>query len=260
MNRMLTPLAALATLSTTALAQLDAGDIVLDVQNAKIVTGSGFDAGGTFQPRRVFVAEFGAVFPDTTDEPGFDCEPFTFPAFTTNTFRIRDSLRRWNNSDFGALSPSQLDIAFSTLSVQTPQTPGTVDGFALSVASNGTWHRHFDYTLLSPATNGVYLLQLSMASSDPSIQESDPFWIVFGQNVDTSILTAAYTWARDTLPGTPPCTDIDFNNDGLFPDTQDIADLIAVFGGARTAPPQPVTRSTSTATRSSRIPKTSATS
>jgi hypothetical protein len=38
-----------------------------------------------------------------------------------------------------------------------------------------------------------------------------------------------------TITGTvrilAPC-DIDFNNDELFPDTQDIADLIAVFGGA----------------------------
>ncbi|HEX2838472.1 MAG TPA: choice-of-anchor tandem repeat NxxGxxAF-containing protein [Phycisphaerales bacterium] len=31
------------------------------------------------------------------------------------------------------------------------------------------------------------------------------------------------------IPGT--CGDVDFNNDGLFPDTQDIADLLAVFGG-----------------------------
>ncbi len=31
--------------------------------------------------------------------------------------------------------------------------------------------------------------------------------------------------------GGPVCDSIDFNNDGLFPDTQDIADFIAVFGG-----------------------------
>ncbi len=37
-----------------------------------------------------------------------------------------------------------------------------------------------------------------------------------------------------TINFTPPpaCNDIDFNNDSLFPDTQDIADFIEVFGGA----------------------------
>ncbi|HYF16077.1 MAG TPA: hypothetical protein VD971_13490 [Phycisphaerales bacterium] len=31
---------------------------------------------------------------------------------------------------------------------------------------------------------------------------------------------------------TTPCTDIDFNNDGLYPDNLDLQDFIAVFGGA----------------------------
>jgi hypothetical protein len=29
----------------------------------------------------------------------------------------------------------------------------------------------------------------------------------------------------------PGCGDLDFNNDGLFPDTQDIASLMSVFSG-----------------------------
>jgi subtilisin family serine protease len=35
------------------------------------------------------------------------------------------------------------------------------------------------------------------------------------------------------------CDDIDFNNDGLFPDTQDIDDFISVFGGGTCASPNP---------------------
>jgi hypothetical protein len=38
---------------------------------------------------------------------------------------------------------------------------------------------------------------------------------------------------------TGTCADIDFNNDGLFPDTQDITDFVNVFGGGTA-----VTRST----------------
>ena len=33
------------------------------------------------------------------------------------------------------------------------------------------------------------------------------------------------------LPGGPTCDSIDFNGDELFPDTQDIADFLLVFGG-----------------------------
>ncbi len=35
------------------------------------------------------------------------------------------------------------------------------------------------------------------------------------------------------------CDSIDWNNDGLFPDTQDITDFISVFGGGFCAPPNP---------------------
>ncbi|HEX2838619.1 MAG TPA: DNRLRE domain-containing protein [Phycisphaerales bacterium] len=66
-------------------------------------------------------------------------------------------------------------------------------------------------------------------------------WILRG--VETSSQTARKFATREetnvafrpklTIDYTPPatCGDIDFNNDELFPDTQDIADFIEVFGG-----------------------------
>ncbi len=40
-------------------------------------------------------------------------------------------------------------------------------------------------------------------------------------------------------PSGPTCDGIDFNNDGLFPDTQDIADFLTVFAGGVCAGQQP---------------------
>lgn len=212
-------------------AQVDLGDVILGVQHGQIVTGSGV-VGGVFQPTRVYAAEFGAVVPDSTDEPGFDCEPSTFPASSSNGFRILDVLRRWDGQGFDMQAVPALEIGYVGQSVQTPSQPGVVEGLVLPVGSNGQWHRHFDYTLLSPATPGVYLLTLSVFNTSPFFQESEPFWIVFGQEVDAGVLSAAVTWAQEHLPGPPACSDIDFNNDGLVPDTQDISDFIEVFGGA----------------------------
>ncbi|HYF14069.1 MAG TPA: PKD domain-containing protein [Phycisphaerales bacterium] len=42
-----------------------------------------------------------------------------------------------------------------------------------------------------------------------------------GQDTDTVVVTV----------GGAPCTDVDFNNDGLFPDNQDLEDYFTVFGG-----------------------------
>jgi hypothetical protein len=47
------------------------------------------------------------------------------------------------------------------------------------------------------------------------------------QDADRLVLNAQFM-----CDATPTCDSIDFNGDGLFPDTQDIADFIAVFGGA----------------------------
>jgi hypothetical protein len=213
-----------------AVAQVDMGDVILEVQNGRIVTGAGYDA-GVFQPARVFALVFGDIFPDSTNEPGFDSSPFTSPTPSSNGFRILDVLRRWNGQNFSEQAVPRLEVAALGLTAQTPASPGAVEGFALPVGSNGQWHRHLDFTLLSPATTGVYLLELSLLSTSPAVQESEPFWIVFGQNVDIGVFTGTFQWARNNLPGTPPCTDFDFNNDGLFPDTQDIGDLAAVFAG-----------------------------
>ena len=56
----------------------------------------------------------------------------------------------------------------STVHCDSPQMP---------VGANGEWHRHLEYTLLDPASDGVYLLALTLHSSNPTIAPSDVFYI-----------------------------------------------------------------------------------
>ncbi|MCE7974013.1 MAG: hypothetical protein DYG92_06755 [Leptolyngbya sp. PLA1] len=210
-----------AALSPFATAQPHHGDIRLTVDDA-------IRTNDTDGPQRIFASELGAVVPDYTDEPGFVSAPGTFPINSRVGFRILDSLRLWDGASFETISSAPMELAFSTLSRTTPQTPHIVDGFSLPVGSNGEWHRHLEFSLLPPAGSGVYLLTLSLWSSDPAIGPSDPFWVVFGNGADAPTLDAAIGWVRQYL--LPPVCDPDLNQDGNT-DQDDVRYLVDVIGG-----------------------------
>jgi hypothetical protein len=134
---------AIVALCGSAMAQPHTSDIELALDGGRI-TPAAFGAG----PGRVFVAEMGRSFANFTSDPGFDCQPGTFPFPSRNGFRVMDALREWNGSDFTEISSEALEISFSTLLAVTPPAAQTVEGFTLAVGSNGTWHRHLEYTLV----------------------------------------------------------------------------------------------------------------
>ncbi|MBX3409156.1 MAG: hypothetical protein KF859_04650 [Phycisphaeraceae bacterium] len=212
------------TFSSLCAAQAHPGDILLTLSDNKIVTGIIDSQGSPLPGERVFLARFGFVAPNFTPDPGFDCLPGTFPVGTRNGFRLLKALRVWNGSDFSQVAQPRIEVAFATLSALTPEIDSPVDGFLLNVGSNGQWHRHYDYTLLDPAGDGVYLLEMSIFSNAPSIQESDPFWIVFNQNAPNETVGQAAQWVRDNLLAGEPCV-ADFNQDGGV----DGADVEAFF-------------------------------
>lgn len=220
-----------------ALAQVHAGDILLSIDNSAIHTGLLAEDGVTVTPGiRVFVSTLGVDFPNYASEPGFDCEPGTFGVGTSNTFRIMDSLRYWDGSDFSIPSSSRLEIAYAGLfSRTTPDSPSIVEGFPLAVGSNGQWHRHLEFTLDDPASDGVYLLSLRIASSDPTLTETDTFYILFSQNAPADELQTASDWVTSNLLG-PGCQ-TDYNNDGTA-DVADILDLASdIASGTASFPP-----------------------
>jgi hypothetical protein len=226
---------ALAAVASPCFAQVHAGDVVLDTSTGVIRTG---ELAPNFVEKRVFVTLLGAIAPNFASDPGFDCVPVSFVPGSRNTFRILDALRVWNETDFSELPPEQLEIARGPASVLTPLTASTVEGFALQVGANGQWHRHYEFTLLPPAgqaqpADGVYLLALSLRNDHPSgPQESMPFYILFGQNSTQAQLVAADQYVRTVLLASgPTCDSIDFNNDSLFPDDQDLIDFLSVLAG-----------------------------
>ncbi len=211
-------------IAAPALGQPHQGDIELRITDGRIAT---YALG---QPERVFASVMGSVEPAYTRDPGFDCEPGTFPTGSRVGFRLRDALRAWNGQDFAEVAPMPLEVAFSTLRVETPPTPGVVEGFTLAVGSNGTWHRHLEFTLLAPATPGTYLLTLELHSTPATIGDSEPFWVVFAHEAPMADLEAGVQWVRDTLVTPPGGCDPDFNGDGNV-DQDDVACLAQAVAG-----------------------------
>lgn len=169
--------------STSVLAN-HAGDIGLENISGKIVTGHHETAG--FTAHRVFESEFGNEgYPNITEAPGFDSETGTWPTPSSIGFKILDALRFWDGNDFDTIPAERVTISYSVgstyHSVTTPTTASVVPGLERGVGVGGDWHKHFNFELGSPYTDGVYLLQMELYSTDPSVAKSDPFYIVFGQ-------------------------------------------------------------------------------
>ncbi|MFO0857331.1 MAG: hypothetical protein U0640_08260 [Phycisphaerales bacterium] len=221
---------ATATMASSALAQ-HAGDIGIGTREDHIVTGV-FTNGQLEPGTRVFGAEFGTLFPNFVNDPGFDSLPGTFSVPSSISFRIQKALRLWQDGQFGSvIPPEQISIGFGPATpVQTPLTDVVTPGFALTVGSNGQWHRHLEYTLNAPASDGIYLLEMTLVGNNAVMQESLPFWLVFNQNKTEAEHDEAIEWVIANLATEgPTCDSIDFNNDTSFFDPQDIDAFLSVY-------------------------------
>lgn len=224
MNRILIAGAALWAAVSPASAQ-HAGDILLLKRSDALVTGKIEQDGSLVEGTRVFLTGFD-VFPNFTDEPGINSPVGEFVSGTTIGFTIRKALRKWDGSDFGTVPAERISMKLGPLGpITTPATDIAVTGFSNLVASNGEFHRHYGYTLNSPASDGVYLLELELWCGNAPLANSLPFWIVFGQNADAADIENAGTWVQANLAA--PCR-ADFNADG-FLDFTDFDDFVGAF-------------------------------
>lgn len=200
-------------IASPAAAQLHNTDVALSIVDGQITTGA-----------RVYTTELGDKgLENEIDDPGFDNLAGTFPTGSSLRLDILDALRKWDGEDFDLIPSETMSLRLLSLGpVFTPAASQVVQGFDVPVSSDGAWHRHYDYVLHGAASDGVYLMQLSLDSNDGGIAASDPFFIVFGQNVFGAPLDTAAEWVEenydmlignDGLPG-------DFNADG----TVDAAD------------------------------------
>lgn len=214
-----------AGLASAARAQ-HAGDILLE-QNYehRICTGIvDLETGQPLHNVRVFAATFGES-PNFTNDPGMDTEVGAFPYPASIGFNIRKALRKWNGTDFDTIPPEQIRIKLANLGpVLTPSSDMVVPGFSMAVGSDGEFHHHPGFTLTSPASDGVYLLELELWSTSAEILPSRPHWIVFNQNAATEAQQSAIEWVETNLVG---CTS-DFDASG-FTDTEDYDAFVRAY-------------------------------
>ncbi|CAN5691494.1 hypothetical protein BH11PLA1_BH11PLA1_02850 [soil metagenome] len=192
-------------LSAAGVQAQEVGDIGLVVRNGRITTGS-YDAFANFTPGRVFGATFGEVLPNFADEPGFDTILGAFNPASSIGFIVHGPVRTYNavTTTFNAgPAPTVFQIGFGggvVTPVLTPTTQTDVTGFSLQVAADGTFHEHPEYTLPAGTLDGIYLLELSLFSSSPSVGASEHFFMVFNQNRPVLEQVAALAAAATLVP------------------------------------------------------------
>ncbi len=192
---------------TAAAAAQGHTDIDFTVIDDHITTGHYDVNTARFISERVFGAQFGRLFDNFTNDVGFHSSG-DITTTSAITFNILSAVREWDGDAFSRIADERIRIGDNGYGFFFPRLTPTSDvvtrGFGIGVFSH-EWHQHFDYTLLQPADDGIYLLELTLFGDSPTTQESLPFWIVFNKNSDESEHDAAIEWVRDNLvpaPGT----------------------------------------------------------
>ncbi|QYK48452.1 MAG: hypothetical protein KF838_01030 [Phycisphaeraceae bacterium] len=226
--------ALLTSLAPLAHAQLHDGDIILTIDSNTITTNDA--STGSIIPSRVFATTFGSF--DFTDSPGFDTPGGTFPPSSQIGFNVLRALQRWNGSAFpmdaSGIPAERLRIRKTGFGdVFTPTIDTFTPGFGIPVSSGGEFHQHVGFTLQSPNGAGIYLLELELWSSVPSILTSEPFWILFNNDLPLTDLESATQWVLDNLL-TQPCA-ADVNGDTTS-DILDFLDFLDSFGSCENLP------------------------
>lgn len=224
-------LAAAVTAMPALARQVHSGDVILAVQSGRIVTGSGLVSQGAYAEHRLIGVTLGAQgVPAFASNPGYDCEPGTFPGGSAIGFNIRDRLWRWSGSVFTPTDGEVMQIS-SGPSSRVSGT-GFVAGFTLSVSANGQWHKHLGTLLLQGSApsieDGAYLLEMELFHSG-AVATSKPYYLLFNQNASTSIMNASELFVRARI--LPPIQAGDTNGDGRV-DFLDLNGVLSEFGVA----------------------------
>lgn len=195
-----------ALLGVTAMAVAHQ-DIWLTTSGNKLMTGEEPLGGDPFTPAYVFGMDLGEDPNDPyySEDPGFDTAVGAFSAGSSIGFEFMRAVAKWNGSTFVNVAntfTASKAVGGTTLSATSGS--GWAPGFSLDVASDGTWHEHFGWTLngigsANPET-GVYRLAIRMVTSNTSLTASDEFWVIVN-NGDTELNhDAAIDYAIQTVP------------------------------------------------------------
>lgn len=211
--------------------QVHTGDVVLAVQSGRMVTGGGIVSQGTFVEQRLVGVTLGAQgVPAFSSNPGYDCEPGTFPGGSAIGFNIRDRLWHWSGATFAPTSGEVMQISSGPSS--RVSGAGFVAGFTLSVSSGGQWHKHLGMLLLQGSapslSDGAYLLEMELFHT-AGVATSRPYYLLFNQNASSGVMSAGEAFVRARI--LPPVQPGDTNGDGRV-DFVDLNGVLSEFGVA----------------------------
>ena len=223
--------AALGIVAAAPSASAQHSDVDVRVEGGRLVTGAHNDTTGEeIEYQRVFGYDFGEdpLDPFFAGDPGFGAEVGSgLPAGSLLSFMIPSAsssgvpsnLSYWGGTGpvtFGA-APGGETLAFNLGSQNALAGGGTgeVAGFNIAtVADGGTLHRHLnallngadgnnDPTDGSPPADGIYLVPITLRSSDPSIAASDPIYVVFNNGLTEDQHDAAIEYVTATIVPEP---------------------------------------------------------
>ncbi len=211
------PIFVLLVTTTATFAQH--ADIRPYVENGRILTAGFVDATSTeFPDMRVFGYDFGEDPSDPffTQDPGFNAaagsglpsgSQLLFNIVGAGSLGLPANLSYWDGT--GDVSFSQtlagetLELSFGIQSRIADDSTSFVAGFNLqTVTANGSIHRHLNAFLNGGGgdpTEGIYLLPLELASSDPTIAKSLPFFVVYNNGLSEALHDVAMDWVQDNL-------------------------------------------------------------
>jgi hypothetical protein len=186
-------------LCSNALADIPGGDVHLTMQGGQLVTGRISEDGLTITPNvRVFFTDLGLDVPNTADDPGLRADVGAFAPGTSISLSINRALRVWNGTDFSTIAPITMTTTFGPVSVTSPLTDVFTPGFSIPVDPDGSFHHHPDRALNDPASDGIYLLDLTIGAS--GLTSAPRIWTLYNQNMDDATAQAAYDYALANVP------------------------------------------------------------
>ena len=213
MLRTVLTVSAVASVSSAALAHGEDVDVLLQVLDGDIVTGSwSHDTDSVVEEReRVFAFEWGNdEGANISDEPGFFAQPGTLDGLSWGVNFV-DAVRVWDGSDFDAVSPNTVTYELLGAEQTTPtEAGGVTGGFAIPVGAGG-FDDHYEIVLNAPtdgSADGVYLIAMQVFSVPTSERagvpaDSQTFWFVGNFGADELDHEAAIEYVEDVLVPAP---------------------------------------------------------
>ncbi|MGH7244526.1 MAG: hypothetical protein ACREJD_14030 [Phycisphaerales bacterium] len=184
-----------------------ADDIDLRIVGGKIQTHLVSEIGVPLGPSRVFGGGFAEVSGQWfADDPGFQVAPGQLNSGGNLLVAFTQAMRVWNGSNFATIAANSVTATYGIPSntITTPFTDMVTANLLLPVQAGGGLHEHPDLELnVAPGNNDPAFYLVTGRLSYAGVQDSDPFFIVFGVNATDDQIGEIQDWVNTNLVPAP---------------------------------------------------------